>query len=274
MTSQASPSPSSTATPRSISQMRKIYYSFRSFFFDPIYTINKLRAWPYFLSHWIKYFRANRTTSFRIRVSDLLFTSADRFAGAGTAKGHYFFQDLWAAQSIFERQVKEHVDVGSRVDGFIAHLLIFCHVVYVDLRPLEAEVENLEFRQGSIVQLPFSDGSVTSLSCLHVIEHIGLGRYGDPVDPNGHQLAARELARVLATGGKLLLATPVGRERVCFDAHRIFDPQTIVEAMQPLNLVEFHLIDDQALSIIKNASFDAARRCEFGCGLFVFTKQA
>lgn len=245
---------------------------FRSFLFDPVSFLNRWRAMPYYLMHWTQYNKVNKDKRFAIRISDLLYTSVDRFAGAGTARGHYFFQDLWAARHIFERQVSVHVDVGSRIDGFVAHLLVFCRTIYVDLRPLAAEVENLEFRQGSIIELPFEDDSISSLSCLHVIEHIGLGRYGDPIDPSGYLKAARELTRVLTRGGCLLLATPVGRERVCFDAHRIFDPQTIVTAMQPLDLVEFHLIDDQGLGIVMNASFEAARCCEYGCGLFVFTK--
>jgi SAM-dependent methyltransferase len=252
--------------------LKQLYYWFRSFLFDPVVFINRCRAVPYYVIHWIQYSRRNQDRRFGIKLGDVLYTSADRFAGAGTAKGHYFFQDLWAAQYLYERRVIEHVDIGSRLDGFIAHLLVFSRVVYVDLRPLASEVKNFEFRQGSIVDLPFDDDSVISLSCLHVIEHIGLGRYGDPIDPNGYLKAAQELARVLAPGGILLLSTPVGREHLCFDAHRVFDPQTIVEAIRPLQLKEFHLIEDQGLRIVANASFETARRCDYGCGLFVFTK--
>jgi SAM-dependent methyltransferase len=120
--------------------------------------------------------------------------------------------------------------------------------------------------------MPFDDDSVPSLSSLHVIEHIGLGRYGDTVDPNGYLKAAAELCRVLAPGGRLLLGTPVGRERVCFDAHRVFDPETIVQAFEELVLAEFLLIDDAGRGVIAGASFEQARRCEYGCGLFVFEK--
>jgi hypothetical protein len=31
------------------------------------------------------------------------------------------------------------------------------------------------------------DGYCDSLSCLHALEHFGLGRYGDPIDPRGHE---------------------------------------------------------------------------------------
>src|SRR4029079_16298457 len=203
---------------------------------------------------------------------DLYYMSHERFAPAGSAKGHYFHQDLWAARHLYERGVRRHVDVGSRVDGFVAHVLPFCQVEYVDIRPLDDEVPGLTFKAGSIVSMPFETGTVASLSSLHVLEHVGLGRYGDPIDPDGYRAGASELTRVLAPGGTLLLGTPVGRERLCFDAHRAFDPATIVSAFADLALTEFSLITDTGDMIHADASFDDARTCTYGCGLFVFQR--
>lgn len=165
-----------------------------------------------------------------------------------------------------------HVDVGSRLDGFVAHLLTFRELEYVDIRPLDNPPPGLQVLQGSIQEMPFPDNSIASLSCLHVIEHIGLGRYGDWVDPDGHLKAARELARVLQPGGRLYLGTPVGRERLCFDAHRIFHPATVQEMFPNLPLTEFSLIDDHGTKIIENATFEQAASCRYGCGLFIFEK--
>ena len=231
----------------------------------------KLCGIPYFLHNAVRYRRLNKGSAFTIRLRHLHYASYDRFSPAGNARTHYFHQDLWAARLLAQRQVRELVDVGSRLDGFIAHVLPFCRVCYVDLRSLNAAVPGLEYRQGSALQLPFADGSVAVLTCLHVIEHIGLGRYGDPIHPEGHLAAAKELARVLAPGGILLLGTPVGRERLCFDAHRVFNPQTIVDAFPTLSLEEFSLVDDQARGVQHHATFEAAQQCNYGCGLFVFT---
>ena len=107
---------------------------------------------------------------------------------------------------------------------------------------------------------------------MHVIEHVGLGRYGDEIQPDGYICAARELARVLAPDGMLYIGTPVGVEKLRFDAHRIFDPQTVVNSFPTLRLLEFSLIDDAADKIWVDASFDKARRCKYGCGLFLFKK--
>ncbi len=234
--------------------------------------ITTLRAVPYFLKNLIRYIRLNKENSFRVCFKDIFYKTYDRFNEAGTMSTHYFYQDLWAAKYLHQHKITEHVDVGSRLDGFIAHTLLFSAVCYIDVRPLKAKIDGLDFKQGSALALPFPDNSVASLSCLHVIEHVGLGRYGDEVDPGGYRTAARELMRALAVGGILLIGVPVGRERVCFDAHRIFDPQTIVNAFSGLKLLEFNLIDDKGQGIINNASFSVARQCNYGCGLFAFTK--
>lgn len=255
-----------------LSALRRLLAMFQMFFFDPIEMVRKWRGLPFFVRNFRNYSRLNTDSTFVVSVKDLCFTSYDRFNTAASLDRHYFYQDLWAARSIFQSGVKEHVDVGSRIDGFVAHVLPFCNVTYVDIRPLHAGVPGLEFKQGSILDLPFADNSVTSLSCLHVIEHIGLGRYGDQVNPDGYKLAAKELSRVLAPGGGLLLGTPVGRERLCFDGHRIFDPQTIVDIFPNLSLDEFSMIDDRGLGIATDMAFDNVRRCENGCGLFRFTK--
>jgi ubiquinone/menaquinone biosynthesis C-methylase UbiE len=143
----------------------------------------------------------------------------------------------------------------------------------VDIRAPAVQVEGLDFVSGSITALPFDEASVPFLTCLHVLEHIGLGRYGDPVDPAGYLAAAHELARVLQPGGTFLLGTPVGRERLCFDAHRVFDPQTVADAFSSLQMQEFSLVSDRGVGIKGQASFDEARQCDYGCGLFAFTKR-
>src|SRR4051794_4662894 len=141
---------------------------------------------------------------------------------------HYFHQDTWAARRIAERRPARHVDVGSRVD-LVGFLTALTAVTFVDIRPLEVDIEGLQPVAGSVLALPFADRSLESVSCLHVAEHIGLGRYGDPLDPAGTRKAAAELQRVLAPGGQLLFSLPAGRPRVEFNAHRVHDPVAVLE---------------------------------------------
>lgn len=255
--------------------LRDVYFLFSRVFFDPISAGNRaagtIRALPIYGANLTRYVRNNIRPSLRFRLRDAWFHTYDRFSAAGPLTAHYFWQDLWAATNLFDSGVRRHVDVGSRIDGFISHMLPFCDVTYVDIRPLDVTWPKFRFQQGSIVSMPFADGVVESLSSLHVIEHVGLGRYGDPVDAEGPWKAARELTRVLAPGGKLLIGVPVGRERVCFDAHRIFAPETVREMFGELALVEFSFINDRN-RFIKNAQFSEGRDAYYGCGLFEFTK--
>lgn len=151
---------------------------------------------------------------------------------------NYFLQDTWAARKIFEAQPKFHVDIGSTA-LLVGILAQFTRVCSVDIRPLKVELPGLEVRAGSIVALPFEDGSLESVSSLCVIEHIGLGRYGDPLDPKGTDRAAEELQRVLAPGGNLYISVPISRRpRVFFNAHRSFRHEDILAKFSTLTLRE------------------------------------
>ena len=183
---------------------------------------------------------------------------------------HYFHQSVWAARRIAGAGPTEHVDVGS-LALFVGLVSIHVPVLFVDIRPLDVVLENLRSVQGSLEHLPFADQSVESVSCMHVVEHVGLGRYGDPLDPEGTIKACLELQRVVAPGGTLYVSTPVGRPRVCFNAHRIHDPRTILDVFSELELAEFSLVDD-AGRLHVDARPERAANLTYGCGLFRFTR--
>ena len=211
--------------------------------------------------------------SLKIQFSKIYPCLTDRFENAGLTTGDYFHQDLWVARKIFQAKPLEHWDVGSRIDGFITHLLTFRSVNVIDIRPLQSNISGLTFYQGDITKLPVADQSLQSLSCLHTMEHIGLGRYGDPIDPNGCFKGMKELERVLAPGGTLYFSVPIGREHVAFNAHRIFDPCTIVEAFKGLNLIEFVAVNGNG-DLVAPAQIEDFRQVAYSCGIFIFKKPA
>lgn len=221
-----------------------------------------------FIQDWWSYRRLPGAES--IRIQDSCPCVYEQTATTGFDH-HYFYQNIWAFKKIYKTHVERHVDVGSSL-SLVGYLSTICHVTFIDIRPPLIELDHLEARKGNILNLPFKDHSVQSLSTLHVAEHIGLGRYGDQLDPQGTEKACRELSRVLAPEGNLYFSLPVGRSRLCFNAHRVHSPQMIIDYFDGLTLIEFSGIDDSG-RFIKNIDPKTFEDADYACGLFHFTKK-
>lgn len=245
--------------------VRKLGYP-RQFFYE-FYCI------PRYISNLFRYLRKGNAPAFPVTYFDLWYSTSDSMCPAGDVDNHYFLQDIWAARRVNALRHPVHVDVGSRLEGFVSHLLASNQkVTYLDWRRPSVTDQCFEFRQADIMKLPFPDNSLRSLSCLHVLEHIGLGRYGDPIDPAGYKKAAYELSRVLAPGGTLLVSVPVGSEKLCFDAHRVFSPATVLSLFSDLVLNEFSFIDPENKELRQSNDLNCLDDKEYFCGLFSFSK--
>lgn len=189
----------------------------------------------------------------------------------------YFYQAAWGASKIWFQRPHMHVDVGSDVK-FVGMLSAAVKVEFVDIRPLPVQLENLTCRQGTILDLPYADSSVQSISSMHVIEHIGLGRYGDPIDPDGARKACAELARVLTQGGHLYLSAPLGTPRIQFNGQRVLSIGEICTFLSGLSLVEMALVDNYGKFhpdiAPEHVVYDEEGGLDYALGCFVFTKVA
>jgi hypothetical protein len=226
-----------------------------------------LRYLPLYLSDWLAFRR--QAVSSAAKFGDLYPCLSDKLPTT-PFDPHYFYQGNWLARRLARAKPSQHVDVGSSVLT-VGVLSAHVPVVFVDYRPLLVHQSNLSCIAGDIAHLPFANRSVASLSCLHVIEHIGLGRYGDPLNADGSRLAAEELQRVVEDGGRLYLSTPIGRERVCFNAHRVFAPSTILSWFPQLRLIRFSYVSDARL-LIEDVAPDEVPDLNYGCGLFEFER--
>lgn len=156
----------------------------------------------------------------------------------GATKSEYFWQDLLVARWIYEAKPEKHVDVGSRVDGFVAHVASFREIEIFDVRLISAEIPGVVFKQADLMRpvemasAVRGEGYCDSLSCLHALEHFGLGRYSDPINPNGWEQGLVNMSALLKPGGQFYLSIPIGQERVEFNAHRVFDPSTIIRCAE------------------------------------------
>lgn len=93
-------------------------------------------------------------------------------------------------------------------------------VTTVEYRDVACSIPGLRvLKPGALAAAPERFDVALSISS---VEHAGLGRYGDPLDPDADLAAMAELARLLRPGGRLLMAVPVGADAVVWNAHRIY----------------------------------------------------
>lgn len=147
-------------------------------------------------------------------------------------------------------------------------------IEFYDYRPATLGLENLSSEIGDLMQLPFDDGSVQPLSCMHVVEHVGLDRYRELLDSDGDLRAIAELKRVLAPLGNLLIVVPVGHPRVMFNAHRIYSFEQIMNHFSGLVLKEFALVPDEEETggLMRHANPALVKDQIYACGCFWFQK--
>lgn len=194
---------------------------------------------------------------------------------AGTATGHYFHQDLLVATFINEANPKRHIDVGSSIDGFVAHVAAFRTIEVLDIRALDdCGHERIKFMQANFM-LPLNSElcEITdSLSCLHALEHFGLGRYGDPIDPDGHLKGFVNLHKMLKPSGTLYISFPIGASSVYFNAHRVFDPSEILKwSVGLFKLERFDYVDDSG-NLHQRQVIENVPSLKYGCGIYTMTK--
>ena len=243
---------------------------------DPISFIKSIRGIPIFVSDLYKFKKAYK--------GKILFKPClhDRYDEGGKSKSEYFLQDLIVARLIYNSKPIRHVDIGSRVDGFVAHVASFREIEVYDVRPISTMIPGIIFKKADLMQSNecLSEGGeyCDSLSCLHAIEHFGLGRYGDSINPKGYELGIANMAKLLKMDGHLYLSTPIGQMRVEFNANYVYDPRKIIECAASNGL------DIQKMIIIEpSGEVKEVEPCEetlrelanitYNLGVFIFVKK-
>lgn len=204
----------------------------------------------------------------------------DRYQTSGSARGHYFHQDLLVARRVFANAPESHVDVGSRIDGFVAHVASYREIRVLDIRAQDNLIPNVRFEQCDITGVVPGHllESADSVSCLHALEHFGLGRYGDEVAYDGYLAGLENLYRILKSGGRMYLSTPIGPQRVEFDAHRVFSVGYLLSLLEPrFDVAQFSYVDD-AGDLHEGVTLEddlvaTNFGCRYGCGIFELVKR-
>lgn len=245
---------------------RLVHYWLRSFFPAGRSLLALRHLWPY-LKSWRRYAAIEGAEPITFLNS---YPTLDDAVAVTPFDAHYFYQTAWAVKQILRQGTGPHFDLGSDIQ-FVAALSASRLVFFLDYRPLRARLPGLMCLGGDLLNLPFGNGSIDSISCLHVAEHIGLGRYGDPLNPFGTRQACAELNRVLAPGGDLFFSIPIGIERVCFNAHRILTPRQVLALFSGLELVHFSGVHSDGVYQV-DADPEQFGTETYALGLFHFRK--
>jgi hypothetical protein len=253
--------------------LRKTYWVVSTQFgFDPRRLLRSLRGIPRYLANLLQF---RRQYAGALSLRPCLY---DWYEEGGSATSEYFLQDLHVARKIFDANPTRHVDIGSRIDGFVAHVAAFREVEVFDIRPISSQIPGVVFSRADLMNpLHQKTDYCDSLSCLHALEHFGLGRYGDPLDAQGYATGLHNMAGLVTAGGVLYLSVPIGQERVEFNAHRIFDPAALVTLAQTfgLRLADFAWVDAGKLHQSPDQiamELDSLGKRRYTLGIFTFLK--
>lgn len=235
------------------------------------YLIKFPKLFMYFLKYWFDFFKFKNMNKTRtnVKLKDTYPCLLDRVKFTPVDE-HYTYHPAWAARILAKTKPSLHIDISS-ILSFSTIVSAFVPVKFYDYRPAKITLSNYDSDFADLKKLSFEDNSIESLSCMHTIEHIGLGRYGDDLDANGDLKAIAELKRVLKPNGDLLFVTPVGSPKIQFNAHRIYSYEQIIAYFSPLKLQEFSLVPD-AGGLINNANPELVANQQYGCGCFWFKK--
>jgi len=227
---------------------------------------------PFILVDYWRFKILDKKSRFRLSLKDAYPCINDNTIKTGFDR-HYVYHTSWAARKLAETKPAFHMDISSSL-YFSGIVSAFIPVKFYDYRPAELVLSNLTSERADLLNLPFKDTSVNSLSCMHVVEHIGLGRYGDNIDPDSDLKAIGELCRVLNVGGNLFFVVPVGEPTIEYNAHRIYSYEQVVNYFSKLSLKEFTLIPENNGGMIPLATKEQVSKERYGCGCFWFTKLA
>lgn len=234
-----------------------------------IFFPKKIAVFFSFLGQWLR-FKSKNDKRFSLRSRDLYPCLNDRLTTT-PFDAHYTYHPAWAARVLARTKPAVHIDISS-ILHFSAVISAFVPVRFYDYRPAHLQLDNFDSGFADLKKLPFENDSIESISCMHTIEHIGLGRYGDDIDVKGDVKAINELKRVTRPHGNILFVTPVGRPKIEFNAHRIYSYEQIVGYFEGCDLVEFALIPDEG-GLLLNAEPDLVKKQRYGCGCFLFKKR-
>lgn len=261
--------------------IKKIYYFLLTLGLNPLIVYYRIKYLPTFIrQYWALKKQAKKSKiKFPFATINMCVNTGNNDQG-GIAKGHYFHQDLLVARKIFKNNPEKHIDIGSRVDGFVAHIASFREVEIFDIRSIDSNIKGIKCIQADLMDLDSNlINYCDSISSLHAIEHFGLGRYGDKLDFEGYLKGLDNIYQILKKTGHFYFSVPIGKQRIEFNAHRVFSINYLLELLEnKYTIINFSYVDDKG-DLFENISLEDPKEkednygCFYGCGIFDLVKK-
>ena len=267
-------------TKRMKSILTRMYRTSVNYGFDPKRLIRMLKAKGdnTFLAE-LKEMKRQQGTDKSFEWGKLSPILTEKYEEGGVMKGDYFNQDLYVARLVHDANPEKHLDIGSRTDGFVAHVASFRNIDIIDIRAITSQVKNITFRQADLMNLPEDlINSYDSVSSLHALEHFGLGRYGDPIDYYGYLKGINNITKILRKGGVFYFSVPMGTQRIEFNEQRVFSLEYLIGILSPdYTIKTFSYVNDHGI-LFENAelipeSVKSNFSCWYGCAIFTLIKK-
>jgi len=117
----------------------------------------------------------------------------------------------------------------------------------IEYNKLETDHPDLNFiTVDEFKSSPFIFDCAFSISSF---EHDGLGRYGDPINPDGDLEAMKNMKSIIKPGGLLYLVVPVGLDSIAWNAHRIYGKKRLPCLFYGWELIDAFGFNEHILNI-------------------------
>jgi len=181
----------------------------------------------------------------RLETSDILrfgdhFVESKEYFTHYDAFAKYAFEEVWKFNKTSDKTPRIF-DVGS-TKAFLSILSVFCEVEALNLNdPLDYHT-SVKYTKGDISEynprLNPKAGSydfITSFASFHLL---GLGRYGDKINPAAQSKFVELCDTLLAPGGKVIFSFSFGKDQLLFNNGWVFSLETIKNFFSNFKIID------------------------------------
>jgi len=170
-------------------------------------------------------------------------------------KGAYYKEtDMWLYEALGKHSIKDKdvIIVGSEQPWYETIACVYsgngCSCLEYNKRICESD-EIKYYQYDAYDSLPKFDACISVSS----IEHSGLGRYGDNIDPMGDIKAMQDIKNILKKDGLFFLSVPIGEDRVMWNAHRVYGKIRLELLLNGWECIDTYGMSDELLTTDRNS---------------------